>query len=264
MRNRIYGLIFRAVITFTYILLVAPVVVVILVSFNPIESLTINLAQPSLRWYQEFFRNANFHNSFVTSLQIASIAAVASTTLAVPAAYGIVRSGIPGRTAIQALLLSPMMVPAIVMGVALLNLYFIIGLKGSFQSLVIAHVLLTTPYIIRTVVASLTGLDMAIEEAATGLGAGRLRVFFSITLPLMRSGVIAGAVFVFVISFGELNATIFLTSPQASTLPIQIFSELVWTSNPVVAAASVFQILVITVGVLIMEYTVGITKAARF
>jgi putative spermidine/putrescine transport system permease protein len=135
---------------------------------------------------------------------------------------------------------------------------------------VLGHIALTTPYVVRTVMASmigldsLIGLDLALEEAAVGLGAGPIRTFFSITLPLMRAGVLAGAIFVFILSFGELNATVFLTSPAATTLPVQIFSELAWTTNPVVASASVFQILIIAVGVLVIERTIGISNVARF
>ena len=263
-KRRVYRFLFHCLIVLTYLFLVAPVIVVILVSFNPIESLTINLLQPSLRWYREFFQNANFYKSFGTSLQIAAITSLGSTLLAVPAAYALVRLDFPGRNAVQTFLLAPVMIPAIILGVALMNLYFMMNVRGSLSSIIVAHVIITSPYVVRTVSASLTGLELDIEEAAIGLGASALRTFFSITLPLMRSGVLAGAVFVFVISFGELNATLFLTSPQYSTLPVQIFSELAWMSNPVVAAASVFQILVITAGVLIMEYTVGMTKAARF
>lgn len=262
--HRGYRFVFRAVLIFTYLLLVAPVVVVVLVSFNPVESLTINLSQPTLRWYAEFFRNANFRDSFVTSLQIATLAAIGSTLLGTPVAYGLVRSKLPGATLLQTFFLSPIMVPAIILGVALLNLYFILGIKGSLISIVLAHVVITSPYVVRTVSSALIGLDPAIEEAAVGLGASGLRTFFAITLPLIRSGVIAGAVFVFIISFSELNATVFLTAPQVSTLPVQIFAELFWMTNPVVASASVFQILIITAGVLIIEYAVGITEAARF
>jgi putative spermidine/putrescine transport system permease protein len=261
---KILSLGYRITLIITYAFLVAPVVVVVLVSFNPVASLSINLAQVSVRWYSEFFRNANFYGSFLTSLHVAAITAIISTVLSVPAAYALVRAEFLGKNAAQAFLLSPVIIPAIILGVALLNFYFSTGGRGSFWSIIVAHIVLTCPYVVRTVSASLAGLDRTLDEAATGLGAGRLRIFFSITLPLMRSGVVAGAVFVFIVSFGELNATVFLTSPQVSTLPVQIFSELVWTTNPVVAAASVFQILVIMVGVLVIEYTIGITKAARF
>ncbi len=248
----------------TYAFLVSPVVVVVLVSFNPLESLTIHFGRPSLRWYAEFFRNANFLGSFGASLQIAAIAAAVSLLIGVPAAYALVRSRLPGRTVLQAFFLSPLAVPAIILGVALLNLYYLIQVNGSLLSIALGHVAVTSPYVIRTVTASLVGLDTSLEEAAIGLGAGPLRTFLAITLPLMRSGVIAGGLFVFILSFGELNATVFLTSPNATTLPVQIFSELVWTTNPVVAAASVFQILVIVVAVLLIERTVGITRVARF
>ena len=253
-----------AAVAATYAFLVLPVVVVVLVSFNPLESLTIHLGRPSLRWYGEFFRNANFLNSFEASLEIAAITAAVSLLIGVPAAYSLVRSPLPGRTALQAFFLSPLAVPAIILGVALLNLYYLIRMNGSILSIVLGHVAVTSPYVIRTVTASLVGLDATLEEAAVGLGASALRTFFVITLPLMRSGVIAGGLFVFILSFGELNATLFLTSPNATTLPVQIFSELVWTTNPVVAAASVFQILVIVVAVLVIERTVGITRVARF
>jgi len=257
-------LLFRLIVGSVYVLLVAPVLVVVLVSFNPVESLTVRLSEPSLRWYQEFFRNSTFNGAFVTSLQVASLSALGSTVLGLPAAYGIVRFRFPLRNSLQLLFLAPVIVPTVILGVALLMIYFSIGLRGSILTVAIAHIVITTPYVIRTVSASLTGTDPQMEEAAMGLGAGRLRTFWSITLPLMRSGVIAGALFSFVLSFGELNATIFLTSPQVTTLPVQIFAELAFTTNPVVAAASVLQVLVIVVAVLLMEYTIGITRAARF
>src|SRR3989304_2498102 len=127
-----------------YVFLVIPVLVVVLVSFNPLESLTINLSRPSLGWYLEFFRNANFFNSFGARLEIAAITTLVSTLTGGPAAYSLVRSNLPGRTVLEAFFLSPLAVPAIILGVALLNFYYLIQMNGSTLSIILGHLAVTS------------------------------------------------------------------------------------------------------------------------
>jgi putative spermidine/putrescine transport system permease protein len=135
-------------------------------------------------------------------------------------------------------MLSPILFPAIVLGLALLVFYHRIGLAGSFLGLVTAHSVLTTPFVLRLVAASLADFDPAVEEAARNLGAGWWRTFFQVTLPLIRPGVLAGALFAFIISFDELVITLFLSGPGLETLPIRIFTYVEYSSDPTISAIS--------------------------
>ncbi len=145
----------------------------------------------------------------------------------------------------------------------MLHFFVSLKLRGTFLSILICHVILTTPYIMRTVIASLSGVDVAIEEAAEILGASRFQIFTKITLPLMASGVIAGLLFVFVTSFGELDASIFVTGPKTVTLPIQLFSYLQWSSSPVIASISAIQIIFVFVAALIIDRVLGLGKTMQ-
>ena len=193
-------------------------------------------------------------------------AATAALTipLGVPAALAIVRTEFPGKQIVQTLLLAPLLVPSLLIGVALLGAYVTIGLEGSFLALLLAHVLLTLPYAVRTMIASLSGIDVAVEESAAMLGARPWQTLMRVTIPLMSSGIFAGALFAFVVSFGEINTSVFVAGPTTTTLPIEIFSYLQWNSGPIIAAVSVLQI-GLTLGLtLVIERTVGLDKALRF
>jgi putative spermidine/putrescine transport system permease protein len=135
-------------------------------------------------------------------------------------------------------MLSPIMFPAIVLGLALLVFYSQIGLAGTFTGLVIAHSLVTTPFVIRLVMASLAEFDPAVEEAARNLGAGWWRTFFQVTLPLIRPGVLAGTVFAFILSFDELVITLVLAGPGMATLPVRIYTFVEYSSAPTISAIS--------------------------
>jgi putative spermidine/putrescine transport system permease protein len=149
-----------------------------------------------------------------------------------------------GREAISAFMLSPILFPTIVLGLALLVFYSRVGLSGSFTGLVIAHSVLTTPFVIRLVMASLAEFDPAVEEASRNLGAGWWRTFLQVTLPLIRPGVLAGAVFAFIISFDELVVTLFLAGPDMTTLPVRIYTYVEFSSDPTISAISTMLIVV--------------------
>jgi putative spermidine/putrescine transport system permease protein len=167
-----------------------------------------------------------------------------ATVLGTFSALSMARYRFRGREAISAFMLSPILFPTIVLGLALLVFYSRVGLSGSFTGLVIAHSVLTTPFVIRLVMASLAEFDPAVEEASRNLGAGWWRTFLQVTLPLIRPGVLAGAVFAFIISFDELVVTLFLAGPDMTTLPVRIYTYVEFSSDPTISAISTMLIVV--------------------
>jgi putative spermidine/putrescine transport system permease protein len=140
----------------------------------------------------------------------------------------------------------PVLVPSILLGAALYLLFARLNLAGSFSLLVIGHTLIGVPFVIRVVSAGLTGVNPALEEAAVNLGCTRVLAFWKVVMPLLRSSIASGVIFAFILSFSDVNISLFLTGPNTNTLPLQIFSEIQWQGDPTIAAASTVQILVVT------------------
>jgi putative spermidine/putrescine transport system permease protein len=218
--------------------LLAPIIVVVATAFTTSNYPTFPPEGFTLQWFERFLGMAEFTDAIRRSAVLALVSAAVAVVLGTFSALALVRWRIPGRAAISAVMLSPILFPAIVLGLALLVFYHRIGLAGTFVGLVAAHSVLTTPFVIRLVAASLAEFDPAVEEAARNLGAGWWRTFLQVTLPLIRPGVLAGAVFAFIISFDELVITLFLAGPGRETLPIRIFTYVEYSSDPMVSAIS--------------------------
>jgi ABC-type spermidine/putrescine transport system permease subunit II len=220
-----------------YVGLLAPLVVVIAVSFGPSAAFEFPPRGLTLHWFEAFFESQALVSSlFRVSLVVGLLAAMLATLLGTGAALGLVRFRFFGREALEAFFLAPLLVPEILLGAALYLFY--------------ARLVICTPYVIRTVTAGLVGLDPRLEEAAMSLGATRTQAFFKVTLPLLRSSLLSGAIFAFIISFSDINLALFLSGPQSTSLPVQIFSQIQWQGDPSIAAASSLQIAII--GVLIL------------
>ncbi len=240
--------------------LLAPVVVVVLVAFTPEGWLKIPTTSFSLRWFRAIGEHPEFISAFRNSLGIAVGASILATAIGTLAALGIVRYRFPGREVVSSFLLSPLMVPTVVSGVALLYFFSRIGLASTLAGVIVAHVVVTMPYVIRTVGASLAGFDRSLELAAMTLGANRLQTFWHVTLPLSLPGMTAGAVFAFIVSFDELTVTLFVTGPKLVTLPIRIYNHITYITDPLVAAVSALLVF-LTIGVvLILERLVGLDR----
>jgi putative spermidine/putrescine transport system permease protein len=181
---------------------------------------------------------------FLTSVMLATVAAVVGTLLAVPAGLALVRGWLPGRGLVTAVLHAPLHVPWLVVGVAFLQFYVAIfdrlglALSGSFLGLAIAHVAVTTPYVLTAVTARLASFDTRLEEAAYGLGAGRVRTFFLVTLPIVRPAVLAGAFFAFAVSFDNVGVSLFIFGASNTPLPVQIYGEVTQHLTHVMYAVS--------------------------
>ena len=220
----------------------------------------------SLKWFGAVLTNRSFVGGFVLSFQTGVAATLIGLALAVPASLAIARRRFYGRGFITALLLMPLIVPGVVLGTSIyvfqIETEIATGLPllGSTSGLIAAHVLIVVPWAARLVTASLAGFDPAIEEAANNLGATPLTTFRRVTFPAIRPGIVAGALFGFVTSFGNLEMSLFLVGAGRTTLPIAILQYLEWKIDPTVAAVSVMQIALIGAAMLITDRYVKIAR----
>jgi putative spermidine/putrescine transport system permease protein len=234
-RNGPFALAFHALFV---VFSAAPLLVVIAVSFTTKAYLELPFEGLSLRWYRAVLSAPEWLGSLSMSLALAFLSASLATMLAIPASLALARFRFRGRNGLNALLLSPLMIPAVVLGVSFLRFLTIIGLSGTFFAMVLCHVVLVMPYVVRLLLAALAGLDPRIEQAATSLGAGGLTVFRRVTLPLIMPGIAGGWILGFITSFDELTVTLFIASPSTTTLPVRLFNYIDQMTDPLVAAVS--------------------------
>ncbi|MCX7326862.1 MAG: ABC transporter permease [Hyphomicrobiales bacterium] len=248
----------------TYLLVLGPIVIVLITAFSPTDFFVFPPPGLSLRWFAAFFNTDSLRDAFLRSIQIALTSALLATLLGSMAALFVARRKGFLASLLQTLFLAPLIFPAIVLGLALLLFFKLIGGMPEFIGLVLAHSILGMPFVIRAVSASLLAVDPVLEEASQSLRAGPLRTFGLITLPLIWPGILSGAMFAFILSFGELNTALFLTGPGVTTLPIEIFSYLQFQGGQlVIAAASAVQVGMIAVMVVILERLVGLSRVVR-
>jgi putative spermidine/putrescine transport system permease protein len=236
--------------------LAAPMIVVVATAFTTTNYPVFPPVGFTFRWFQEFFASAEFTDAMRLSAALAVASTAVSTVLGTLSALALARWRGRGQQAVATFMLSPILFPTIVLGLALLVFYTRVGLSGTFIGLVIAHSVVTTPFVIRLVMAGLSEFDPAVEEAARNLGAGWWRTFFQVTLPLIRPGVLAGAIFAFILSFDELVITLFLAGPGMATLPIRIYTFVEYSSAPTISA--------IATTLIVAWMLIGVPIYARF
>lgn len=250
----------RAYCALVFGFLMLPVAVVVLASFSTTSYLTIPPQGVTLRWYGRVLESAEYLSAIGTSLLLASVATACALVIGTAASYALVRRVLPGKAVVSAVVMSPLIFPGVVVGVALLQFYAAFGLAGSFAGLAVAHVVITVPYVVRTTLASLHGLDAQLEDAACTLGAGRLTAFLKVTLPLMRPGIVAGALFAFITSFDNVPVSIFLVGVGNTTLPVKLFTAIEFGVDPTVAAVSSLLILATALALVLAERWVGLHR----
>jgi putative spermidine/putrescine transport system permease protein len=227
-----------AIAVFTGVLLFLPTVVVILASFTSTSYLSFPPAGFSLRWFARLLASEEILRAARTSVIVAALATVGALGLGVLTAFPLVRGRFRGRDAILTFTLAPLMLPSIVLGIALLFFFGFLHVRLSLATLVVSHVLITFPYVVRTSTAALMQVDILLEEAASNLGASAAQTLRHVTLPLLAPGVAVGAGFAFIESFDNLALSIFVAGQRQETLPMRLFQLLVSDIDPVVAAAS--------------------------
>jgi putative spermidine/putrescine transport system permease protein len=244
-------------------LVLAPIVVIIAISFSPIDGFEFPPSGISLRWYASFLASDKLWGSMLFSFRTALSVAILSLILGTLAALALARSRGAAAAVMQSLFMAPMVFPAIILGLAILLFVRMVD-TSPWLGLIAAHVLLGTPYCFRMVMGSLQAFDPALEEASQSLGAGPIRTFAYVVMPLIFPGMLAGALFAFIVSFGENNASLFLTSPGYSTIPIELLGFLQFPGNQlIVAAASTVQVGMVVVLIVLMERLVGLSRIVR-
>jgi ABC-type spermidine/putrescine transport system permease subunit II len=243
-----------------YALLLLPLLIVVVISFTSGAGVDFPPPGYSLRWFEYIAQRPEFVSGTVNSLVLAVVATVLALVLGVLASFGLVRYRFRGKGLVEALFLAPLVVPSLIIGVSLLYFFSSLGFTDAFQRLVLAHLILTVPYTIRSVSATLYGLDPSYEEASRVMGAGSLRTFRKVVLPMIRPGIVVACLFAFIVSFDNFNLSIFLIDGNTVTLPVRIFTYLNFQFDPSIAAISTV-LLVATIAVLaIAERTIGLTR----
>jgi putative spermidine/putrescine transport system permease protein len=241
--------------------LMAPLAVVVGTSFTASNFAAFPPQGLSLRWYAALLEQPEFLDAFWLSLVLGALTAAVATVVGTLAAFGLVRYRFPGRDLANALVLSPLLLPGVVTGIALLQFFSLAGVGASFGRLLLSHVIITVPYVVRSVAAVLAGFDRSLEEAAQSLGAHPLRAVLLVTLPVVSAGVLAGAVFAFVTSFDNVVVSIFLASPTLVPLPVRLYNYVESSARPLAAAISTLQIVVIVAVLWLTERVLGFSRS---
>ncbi|PRF40957.1 ABC transporter permease [Burkholderia multivorans] len=240
--------------------IVAPLAAVMLVAFTDKGYISMPFDGASLRWFRAIADNGDIVSAFWLSVRLALVAATLGVALAVPAALAIARYHFPGRGALTSFFLSPMMIPAVVLGIAFLRFLSLLHLSGSFWALVAAHVVIVLPYALRLALSSAIGLDRDAERAALACGASRFTAFRRVVLPMIRTGVAGGWVLSFIQSFDELTMTIFVATPGTTTLPVAMYNQIAQTIDPLVTSVSAVLIVGTVLLMLVLDRLVGLDR----
>jgi putative spermidine/putrescine transport system permease protein len=236
---------FRVICGAIFVFLITPILVVMPLSFNAQdfftftpEMLRFDPAGYSLKHYRDFLTNPEWTRAVKNSLLIAPVATLISVSLGTLAAIGLSQSHVPGKRAIMAILISPMIVPLIISATGMYFFYSKIGIVGTYWGVVLAHAVLGIPFVIITVTATLVGFDRSLTRAAANMGANPVTTFFRVQMPLILPGVISGGLFAFITSFDEVVVVLFIGSAELQTLPWQMFTGLREQISPTILAAA--------------------------
>ena len=236
---------FRVICGLIFFFLIAPILTIIPLSFNAEnfftftpKMLALDPEGYSLKHYRDFFTNSDWQQALRNSLTIAPVATLLSVGFGTLAAIGLSQPHVPFRRAIMAILISPMIVPLIISAAGMYFFYSRMGMQGTYLGVVLAHAALGIPFVIITVTATLVGFDRSLTRAAANMGAGPVRTFFKVQMPLILPGVISGGLFAFITSFDEVVVVLFVGSASQKTLPWQMFIGLREQISPTILAVA--------------------------
>ena len=247
--QRIGRIIYLAYCTLIFAFLITPVLVIVPLSFNaePYFTFTEGMLRfdpeaYSLRWYRQIIEGHAWRRALVNSLIIGVASTALATTLGTLAALGLSSAAMPGRRLAMGLLISPMVTPVIISAAGMFFFYSNLGLAQSHLGLILSHAALGTPFVVITVTATLSAFDTSLTRAAASLGAGPLRVFYSVQLPLIAPGVVSGALFAFAASFDEVVVVLFMGGIEQRTIPRQMWAGIREQISPTILAVATFLI----------------------
>ena len=250
----------RALCVAVLVFLLAPILVIMPLSFSDSSFLVYPVPGWSLKWYQNLFTSPEWARAAKNSFVIAPAATLIATVLGTLAAVGLVRTDFPFKGALMSVLIAPMVVPIVVVGVSTYLFFANLGLADTYIALIIVHAALGAPFVLTTVLATLQGFNQNLVRASLSLGESPLATFFRITLPVIAPGVISGALFAFATSFDEVVVILFLAGPDQVTLPRQMFTGIRENITPTIAAVATLLIVFTTSLLLVLEWLRGRRK----
>lgn len=248
---------------FALLLLVAPSLIVIAASFEPRAYISFPPSGFTLRWYAAVFENRQLVDSMVTSLRIALFATLVCVALGVPAAFAGVRGTFPGKAAVNAALMSPQMMPGMVIGIAALFFGAYFAFRAGDLMLILALSVFCLPFVIRITMARLAGLDPRLDEASANLGAGKLETFARVTLPQLGPALLAASAFTFIEAFDNVTVALFTSDVRARPLSVELYYLVQYESTPMIAAISALEIALSFLVMLVIAATLGLSRLAR-
>ena len=252
-----------AVASFALLLLVAPSLIVVTMSFEPRAYLSFPPSGLSLRWYQAVFDNRQLMDSIAVSLRNSAVVMLICLGLGVPAAFASIRGRFPGKTLVNAFLLSPQMMPGMVIGIASLFFGAYIAFRASNAMLIVSLSVFCLPFVVRIVMARLAGLDPQLDEASANLGARPLETFARVTLPQLAPAILAAAAFTFIEAFDNVTVALFTSDVRGRPLPVELYYLVQFDSSPAVAAVSALEIGLSLMVMVIIARTVGLERLGR-
>ena len=244
----------------TALFLLLPILFIVALSFGSSQWLIFPPPGWTLRWYRELFADPRWLGAILTSAKVAVLVTIASVGLGLLASFGLVRGRFKGREALRAFFLTPMILPVVVLAVALYALFLRLGLSGTLLGFVIAHTIVALPFAIIPISNALEAFDRSIEDAAVLCGANPWEAKLRVTLPGIKFGLFAAAVFSFLVSWDEVVLAIFMASPQLQTLPVLVWGTVRQDLTPVIAAAST---LLVAITVLLMLGAALVRKGSK-
>jgi putative spermidine/putrescine transport system permease protein len=243
-----------------FLFLLAPLIVVVPISFSGDSYMMFPPSSWSTKWYGAAFQDRKMASALSTSLVLATVVTALSLVISLPTAYALVRLKPRGADLLSSLFTAPLLLPTIVLGLAILIVFSGYGLLATFQGLVAAHLVVTLPYALRVLSTALAALPIAAEEAAASLGASPFTVFRRVTLPTMRAGIVGTTALCFLVSFDEVVLSLFMTGPRITTLPVAMYHHVEQQADPLVASLSVLLVVFTLVIVLVVDRTAGLAK----
>ncbi len=242
------------------VFLLLPLVITVLVSFSSSQVYTLPPPEWSFRWYEALTRRAGLMDALMLSLNLAVLSTAASLILGTAAAIGVARGQFRGRAALATFAVSPLMMPGLVLGVAMLQFFREIGLRDAYWSLLLAHVVITLPFVMRTLLAAMGSFDFALVDAARTLGMSYPRAVLRVLIPNLAPAYLTGGLFAFLASMDNYPISIFLTDAFNRTLPIRMLQYMEESPDPSIAAISTGLILLATVALAVAARTVGLNR----
>lgn len=261
--EKIWFWMFRLLCVLVLLFLISPLLVIVPLSFSADSFLLYPIKSFSLRWYGEFFGSPEWLNALKNSFIVAPVATLVATILGTLAAVGMTSSNFPGKAVLMSILISPMVVPVVIVGVGAYLFFAPLGLTNSYLGLILVHAALGVPFVVITVSATLGGFNSNLIRASSSMGAGPLFTYRKVVLPLIAPGIISGALFAFATSFDEVVVTLFLAGPEQVTLPRQMFGGIKENISPTIAAAATVLILFSILLLLSLEWLRGRAERIR-